>query len=49
MTKSVLRPAGIAVIDNERVTVQTEGERIEKDLRIKVVKVVGNKVFVERI
>ena len=49
VAKSDLRPTGVATIDNERVTVQTEGELVEKDSRIKVVKVVGNTVFVERI
>ena len=46
---SMLRPTGIAVVDNERVAVQTEGEIIEKNSRVKVVKIVGNKVFVERV
>lgn len=45
---SDLRPSGIAVIESERITVQTEGEIIEKDSRVKVIKVVGNKIFVER-
>jgi len=49
VTQSVLRPAGIALIEDERVSVQTEGEVIEKNVRIKVVKVVGNKIFVERV
>jgi membrane-bound serine protease (ClpP class) len=49
VAKTVLRPSGIAIIDNERVTVQTEGERVEKDSRIKVVKVVGNKIFVDKV
>lgn len=49
VAKSVLRPSGIALIDDERVAVQTEGEIIEKNSRIKVVKVVGNTVFVEQV
>ncbi|MDO4543728.1 MAG: NfeD family protein [Clostridia bacterium] len=34
-----LRPAGIALIDNERINVQTNGEFIPKDQRITVVAV----------
>jgi membrane-bound serine protease (ClpP class) len=49
VTKSKLRPSGIAIIENERLTVQSEGEWIEKGARIKVIKVVGNKIFVESV
>jgi len=49
VAKSDLRPSGIAVIESERITVQTEGEIIEQDSRIKVIKIVGNKVFVEKV
>lgn len=47
--KTMLRPSGIALIGNERITVQTEGEIIEKNSRIKVVNVAGNKVFVKKV
>jgi membrane-bound serine protease (ClpP class) len=43
---SHLRPAGRALIRGEPVEVQTEGEFIEKGTPLRVVKVVGNKVFV---
>ncbi|UCD58846.1 MAG: nodulation protein NfeD [Candidatus Hydrogenedentota bacterium] len=43
---SHLRPAGRALIRGEPLEVQTEGEFIEKDRVLRVVKVVGNKVFV---
>jgi len=49
VTATMLRPSGVALIDGERVTVQSEGEVFEKNTRIKVIKVVGNKVFVEKI
>jgi membrane-bound serine protease (ClpP class) len=41
-----LRPAGRASIDGEPREVQSEGEFIEKDRAVKVIRVVGNKVFV---
>jgi membrane-bound serine protease (ClpP class) len=41
-----LRPAGRALINQQPLEVQTLGDFIEKDRKVKVVKVVGNKVFV---
>jgi membrane-bound serine protease (ClpP class) len=41
-----LRPSGKALISGEMVEVQTQGEFIEKDRPLRVVKVSGNKVFV---
>lgn len=41
-----LRPAGRAIIAGEPFEVQTQGEFVEKDRPLKVVKVVGNKLFV---
>jgi len=41
-----LRPSGKALIGGERVEVQTQGEFIEKDRPLRVVRVLGNKVFV---
>ncbi len=49
VAQTMCRPSGIALIDGERITVQTEGEVIEKNMRIKVIKVSGNKVFVEKV
>lgn len=46
---TILRPSGIANIANRRIDVTTEGGFIQKGMRIKVVKVEGNKVFVKEI
>lgn len=46
-TMTPLRPAGIAVFDRRRVDVVTRGELIDKGVRVKVVKVEGNRVVVE--
>jgi membrane-bound serine protease (ClpP class) len=45
---SVLRPAGIADIDGERVDVVSDGELIEPGERIEVTRVDGNRVVVRR-
>ena len=44
-----LRPAGIALIDGERVDVLSEGGFIERNVEIKVVEVEGNRVIVRPI
>ncbi|MCX8056715.1 MAG: ATP-dependent Clp protease proteolytic subunit [Ignavibacteria bacterium] len=44
-----LRPAGIALIDNKRYDVMTEGEFISKDEEIEVIEVVGSKIIVKKI
>ncbi len=41
-----LRPAGRAIIAGEPYEVQTQGEFVEKDMPLTVVRVVGNKLFV---
>jgi membrane-bound ClpP family serine protease len=46
---SNLRPSGIAVINGERHQVITQGESIEKDAKIKVIKVEGNQIFVRQV
>ena len=46
---SMLRPAGIALLNGKRTDVTTEGDFIEKGERIKVIKVDGMKVVVEKI
>lgn len=43
---TTLRPAGTAEFDGDRVDVVTGGEMIEKDSRIKVIEVEGNRVVV---
>jgi len=42
-----LRPAGIAMINDRRVDVVTQGDLIDRGVQIKVVKVEGNRVVVE--
>jgi membrane-bound serine protease (ClpP class) len=44
-----LRPSGIALIDSRRLDVVTEGTFIDKDKRIKIVCVEGNRVVVREI
>lgn len=43
-----LRPSGTAILNNERIDVVTEGDYIEHDSEIKVVKVEGSKVVVAK-
>jgi membrane-bound serine protease (ClpP class) len=45
---TLLRPAGTAIIDGEKVSVVTEGDFIEKNSRIRVTKVEGYRIVVER-
>jgi len=46
---SQLRPAGIALIDNKRYDVVTEGEFISKNDDIEVIKTIGSKIIVKKI
>ncbi|MFH2002771.1 MAG: NfeD family protein [Planctomycetota bacterium] len=48
VTLTSLHPSGIAIIDDRRVDVVSRGEMIEKEAAIKVVKVEGNRIVVER-
>ncbi|GAB4328998.1 MAG: NfeD family protein [Calditrichia bacterium] len=43
-----LRPAGIAIINNERLDVVTEGEFIEKGAPIKIIRVEGFKLIAQK-
>lgn len=45
---TVLRPAGTAVIGDKRYDVVTQGDYIEKDSRIRVLKVEGMRIVVEK-
>ena len=45
---TTLRPAGTALIDGERVDVVTDGEYLPNDTEIKVVKVEGARIVVEK-
>jgi len=44
-----LRPAGIAFIEEQKVDVMTEGDFIEKDRKIEVIMVEGNRVVVREL
>jgi membrane-bound serine protease (ClpP class) len=44
----MLRPAGTALIEGEKVSVVTEGAFIEQNSRIRVAKVEGYRIVVER-
>lgn len=44
-----LRPAGTAVIDGKKYSVVTEGDFIEKDSGIRVMKIEGYRIVVERV
>ena len=46
VTLTPLHPSGIVIIDGERVDVVTNGTMIEKDVKVKVVEVGGNRVVV---
>jgi membrane-bound serine protease (ClpP class) len=43
-----LRPAGMALIDGQRVDVVTRGEYIQKDTAIIVITVTGNQIIVRK-
>ena len=45
---TVLRPAGMALLDGDRVDVVTRGEFIEKDAPLRVVEVEGGRIVVAR-
>lgn len=47
MTLSMLRPAGIAVIEGKRYDVISEGNFIPANTEIRVIRVVGSKIIVE--
>lgn len=47
-TLTPLHPAGIAVIGDRRVDVVTRGEMIEKECLVRVIKVEGNRIVVEK-
>ena len=47
-TLSILRPAGRAVFGEDILGVVTEGDFISQDTRVRVVKVEGNRIVVEK-
>ena len=46
--ESFLRPAGVAIINGGRYQVQTDGDFIPAQTRIRVKRVEGSKIFVTR-
>ena len=49
VTKSALRPAGVALIDGKRVDVIASRGFIEKDKQVKVIETSGNRVVVKEL
>lgn len=49
LTQTVLRPAGIALIDGDRVNVVSAGEFIENGAPVRVEEVEGSRVLVQKI
>ncbi|HEV3029325.1 MAG TPA: NfeD family protein [Planctomycetota bacterium] len=47
--QTILRPAGIALIEGKKVDVVTAGENVEKGSRVKVTKVEGNRIVVRSV
>jgi len=48
-TYTYLRPAGIALINDRRLDVVTQGEMVDKGRPVRVIKVEGNRIVVEAI
>ncbi len=48
ISKSILRPSGRAIFDQDIIDVTTQGEFIDKEQEIIIVRIQGNKVFVEQ-
>jgi membrane-bound serine protease (ClpP class) len=46
---TVLRPAGIVIIDDKKYNVVTTSDYIDKGTKVKVIKIEGNKIIVENI
>ena len=49
MTNTVLKPNGKAIIENQRIEVFSMGDFIEKDIKIVVIKLAENKIFVNAV
>ena len=49
VTTTMLRPSGIARIDGERLDVITDGEFVEKGVKIKVVKAAAGRIIVNEV
>lgn len=46
VTQTAMRPAGVIVVDNERIDAVTEGSFIDKDKQIVIIKVEGSRIVV---
>ena len=46
---TTLRPVGLAIIDNKRINVMTEGDFIKKGEKIKIIHVDGMRIVVEKV
>jgi membrane-bound serine protease (ClpP class) len=46
---TTLRPTGVVIIDNRRLDVVTEGDFIEKGERVKIIRIDGLRVIVEKV
>ncbi len=49
ITESKLRPSGIALFDGDRYDVVTEGEYVDANTRVRVLRVDGNRIVVEKV
>ncbi|MDD2430432.1 MAG: NfeD family protein [Firmicutes bacterium] len=49
ITVTVMRPSGMVEIESRRYSAQTDGEFLEKGIRVRVVEVQGNRIVVESI
>jgi membrane-bound serine protease (ClpP class) len=49
ITKTPLRPSGIALINDKRIDVVTKGEYIDKEKYVEVIEVSGNRIVVRKI
>ncbi|MBN2544299.1 MAG: nodulation protein NfeD [Spirochaetes bacterium] len=49
ITVTILRPTGKAMIQNEILEVQSDGEYIEKNQKIEIIDVTGNKIIVKKV
>ncbi len=47
ITLSPLHPSGVAQIEGQRVDVITDGDHLENNVRVRVVRVEGNKIIVQ--
>lgn len=49
ITLTCLRPSGLIEIENKQLDALTSGEFLEKEIKVKIVKIIGTKIVVEKI